>query len=162
MAVLFSTTRGGGYNSLELMPYCKNCHKEISRLDADVCPYCGEKRPIDEDYATKDMTSHIDPVTGHYELYKSKSHKVYAILAMTVGFTGAHDFYLGFKGRGAIFLTFFLLSFLCFFVLPLFGCIKPYVSIIALPTFWIIFDLILGIALLKKDCLKDATGEFLR
>ncbi len=144
------------------MPYCKNCHKEISRLDADVCPYCGEKHPIDEDYATKDMTSHIDPVTGHYELYKSKSHKTYAILAMTLGFTGAHDFYLGFKGRGVAFLSAFILSVALACLCPLFMTANAFLPLIIVLAFWVLFDLALGFALLKKDCLKDATGEFLR
>lgn len=145
------------------MPYCKNCHKEISRLDDDICPYCGQKSPIEEDYATKDMTSHIDPMTGHYELYKSKSHKTYAILAMTVGFTGAHDFYLGFKGRGIAFLIAFILSVALACLCPL--CLKiafAFMPLLLVLGIWIVFDLILGFILLKKDCLKDATGEFLR
>ena len=144
------------------MPYCKSCHKEISRLDNDVCPYCGEKNPIDRDYATKDVTSHINPIEGGYELYKSKSHKAYAILCMTLGFFGIHDFYVGFWKRGLAFLTAFIV---------LIGGFGSLLYFLAWPSFWaylvfvfafILFDVALGVVLLLKEPLKDAEGEFLR
>lgn len=144
------------------MPYCKSCHKEISRLDNDVCPYCGEKDPIESDYATKDVTSSIDPITGNYELYKSKSMKVYLTLCMAVGFVGAHDFYAGFYKRGIAFLLVFLL---------LFGGAGSLIFFLAWRSFWIylilffafvLFDLIHGFLLSKKAPLKDAEGEYLR
>ena len=144
------------------MPYCKSCHKEISRLDNDVCPYCGEKDPIDADYATKDVTSSINPITGKYELYKSKSLKAYVILCMALGFLGVHDFYAGFWKRGIVFLVSFLL---------LVGGIGSLIFFLAWKSFWIYlilffafvaFDLIYGFLLSKKAPLKDAEGEYLR
>lgn len=144
------------------MPYCKNCHKEISRLDSDLCPYCGEKNPIASDYATKDVTSHIDPVSGEFKLYKSKSKKLYVLLAFCLGFLGVHDFYLGYKGRGVAFLLSFLIS-LAGVGLGLFFTVLPSAWAFLIPLFvWVLFDGALGLVLLKKDCLKDATGEYLR
>ena len=144
------------------MPYCKSCHKEISRLDSDICPYCGEKDPIANDYATKDVTSSLDPVTGSYELYKSKSHTVYIALCMALGFLGAHDFYAGFWKRGIAFLI---------AALVLIGGAGSLIYFLAWPSFWIylilffiyvIFDVCLGLILVHKQPLKDAEGEFLR
>lgn len=144
------------------MPYCKNCHKEISRLDKDLCPYCGQENPIQGDYLTKDVTCHIDPVAGEYKLYKSKSHKLYAILAMALGLCGVHDFYLGYKGRGIAFLIASVSSIAGLGCLLFFTCLPSFWAFL-LPAFaWILFDVILGLLLLKKDCLKDATGEYLR
>ena len=74
------------------MPYCKNCHKEITKFDEDICPYCGTKNPIDPTYKTMDITSHIDPVKGTFELYKSRSQKTAAFLMMAFGYTGAAFF----------------------------------------------------------------------
>lgn len=144
------------------MPYCKSCHKEISRLDNDVCPYCGEKDPIDTDYATKDVTSSIDPITGKYELYKSKSLKAYVILCMTLGFLGVHDFYAGFKKRGIAFLASFLVlvggvGSLIFFLLW-----KSFWIYIILFLLFVLFDVVHGLLLKQKAPLKDAEGEYLR
>jgi hypothetical protein len=50
--------------------------------------------PIDENYKTKDMTQFVDPVSGNYQLYKSKTKKTAALLAIFLGWTGAHFFYL--------------------------------------------------------------------
>ncbi len=144
------------------MPYCKSCHKEISRLDSDICPYCGQKDPIDNDYATKDVTSSLDPMTGSYELYKSKSHVVYIGLCMGLGFLGIHDFYAGFWKRG--------LAFLIAFLLLVIGA-GSLLYFLAWPSFWayltlffayIAFDVCLGLILIKKQPLKDAEGEYLR
>ena len=144
------------------MPYCKNCHKEISRLDSDLCPYCGEKEPIAADYATKDVTSHIDPLSGEFKLYKSKSKKAYVVLAFSLGLFGAHDFYLGYKGRGVAFLLSFLLSF-CGVGLGLFFTVLPSAWAFLIPLLaWVLIDGGMGLVLLKRDCLKDATGEYLR
>lgn len=144
------------------MPYCKSCHKEISRLDNDVCPYCGQIDPIEGKYETKDITSHIDAVKGDYELYKSKSHKIYGFLCMALGFLGIHEFYIGFWKKGIAFIASFALlegavgTLLYFLAWP-----SPFVYLILWGAF-IVFDVVLGLLLLKKDCLKDAEGEFLR
>ncbi len=161
-AFLILRSRRVVYNSFCSMPYCKSCHKEISRLDNDVCPYCGEVDPIASDYATKDVTSSLDPVTGKYELYKSKSLKAYVILCMCLGFLGAHDFYAGFWKRGIVFLTSFLI---------IVGGAGSLIFFLAWNSFWIYLilflayiasDIALGLLLNKKAPLKDAEGEYLR
>ncbi len=84
------------------MPTCKNCHREISVFDADVCPYCGTAHPIDENYKTKDLTGFVKTMNGPYKLYKSKSKKTAGFLCVFLGLLGAQEFYLGFWKRGLL------------------------------------------------------------
>ena len=87
------------------MPTCRYCHKEISAFDKDVCPYCGTPHPIDDNYKTKDMTQFVDPVTGNYKLYKSKTRKAAGLLCLFMGFSGAQYFYLEELKRGILSLV---------------------------------------------------------
>jgi TM2 domain-containing membrane protein YozV len=144
------------------MPQCKNCHREITKFDNDVCPYCGTPHPIDENYKTKDMTQFVDPVTGNYQLYKSKSKKTAALLAIFLGWTGAHFFYLGYKRNGWIALLASLVliggggSLLFFFSgLGWLGYLTAFLVA------WIVYPP-LAVRYLKSDTYKDANGEFLR
>jgi TM2 domain-containing membrane protein YozV len=144
------------------MPQCKNCHREITKFDNDVCPYCGTPHPIDENYKTKDMTQFVDPVTGNYQLYKSKSKKTAALLAIFLGWTGANFFYLGYKKNGVIALLVSLLLIagggsLLFFLAKM-GWLG-YLTSFAIA--WILYPG-LAIRYLKSDTYKDANGEFLR
>ncbi len=144
------------------MPYCKSCHKEISRLDNDVCPYCGEKDPIAADYATKDVTSSIDPLKGTYDLYKSKSAKVYIALCMSLGFLGIHDFYIGFWKRGIAWLIAFAVIFGGGASLVYFLAWPSFLAFVVFFLAFVFVDICLGLILIHKQPLKDAEGEFLR
>lgn len=145
------------------MPYCKNCHKEITKFDTDICPYCGEEKPIDENYVTMDMTQHIDPQAKGYKLYKSKSHRLFSLLCLFFGYFGIHNFYLGFTKRGFIDLG------VTVFIVAGAGCVLFFTKLLAnawaflIPFFalWI-FYIALGIVYFRKDSLKDSNGEFLR
>ena len=145
------------------MPRCRNCQREISKFDKDICPYCGENNPIDPTYETIDVTSYIDPQGQGYELYRSKSRKSAALLCLTLGFLGIHNFYLGFKKRGiiecaisilfiagvgsALFFSGLLANALAF--------VLPFLAV------WLLYGL-WSIQYFKKDNLKDGHGEFLR
>jgi len=151
------------YYPRNIMPYCKNCHREITKFDIDVCPFCGEKNPIDDNYKTMDMTQHIDPQAKGYGLYKSKSQKKAAFYCAVFGFFGLHDFYLGFKKRA----IYELLS--SVFIIGGAGCVLFFTKLFPdawaflIPFFfvWAIY-IIVAIYIFKKDSLKDANGEFLR
>lgn len=150
------------------MPNCRNCKREISRFDKDVCPHCGTLDPIGDGYKTRDMTSFVDPLHPDYKLYKSKSRKVTAILCLLLGFLGIHNFYLGFAKKGwweavisLIIINVFglglcLVSFFKLFVMPYVVC-----YLIPFGVVFIAFAL-RSIHYFTKDSLKDASGEFLR
>ena len=147
------------------MPQCKNCHREITKFDNDVCPYCGTVHPIDENYKTKDMTQFVDPVSGNYQLYKSKTKKTAALLAIFLGWTGALFFYLGFKKKGldAILATVAIIggvgSLLFFTVSEMRNFGLGY--LLAFLFAWIIYPP-MAVRYVKSDTYKDANGEFLR
>lgn len=147
------------------MPTCRNCHKEISAFDKDVCPYCGQPHPIDENYKTKDMTQFVDPVSGNYKLYKSKSRKATGFLCLFLGFTGAPFFYLEEFKKGIISVVATLLivggiGTALFMLVPMTrGLGLAY--IIAFLLNWIYY-IVLSFVFFFKDSLKDGNGEFLR
>jgi len=144
------------------MPRCKFCNREITSFDKDLCPYCGGKKPIDESYKTMDITRHIDPLSGEYKLYKSKSKNVAIVLCCLFGYFGAHDFYLLYNKRGIL----SLLCSLCF--VGIVGSILTFCTPLSWFGFLVAFGLVwaaylgFGISLLVRDSLKDGNGEFLR
>ena len=144
------------------MPYCKNCHREISRFDSDICPYCGTRNPIDENYKTQDVTQHIDPVKGEYKLYRSKSRKTYGLLCTLLGYFGIHEFYLGFAKKAVWELVITLLLVGGVGSLLYFLAWKNWMIYLFLFLAVWIFYAVLGLLYAKKDTLKDAKGEFLR
>lgn len=145
------------------MPECRNCHREISKFDNDVCPYCGTPHPISENYKTKDMTSFVDPITGDYKLYKSKSKKIAAVLAFLCGYSGASFFYLGYVKKGITCLMLFLFFYAGLSLGLFFGVRNLSFWSFLLPlAVGYVADVPLGIHYLRNDSLKDANGEFLR
>ncbi len=145
------------------MPRCKYCHREISKFDSDICPYCGGERPIEDGYKTKDMTKFLDPVKGESGLYKSKSRNVYCLLTFLLGPFGVGEFYLGKARTGS---AYFLLSVLW---LVIFGT-AMYFLVPSIGGLWFLIGYCLPFAVmagkacysLTKDDLKDGNGEFLR
>jgi len=146
------------------MPNCKYCHKSISRFDSDVCPHCGAKNPIDEGYETKDMTQFVDPVTGEYELYRSKSRKAAGFLCLFLGVFGAHHFYLGYTRKGLFTLLASLLISLGIGLPVAFLLEAPLSIVLGLAPFLLLFLFyaVLSVRYFRSETIKDANGEFLR
>ena len=146
------------------MPYCRHCHQEISKFDTDICPKCGGSKPIAEGYQTMDITRAIDVVEGaHYDMPKSRSQKTFAILCMTLGYLGIHDFYIyrNIRGVACILISLVFVSAVGF---PLYFLqLVPNALAFLLPFAfeWIIFVLV-GILYLKVEAPKDGHGDFLR
>jgi len=146
------------------MARCKYCHREISRVrDADICPYCGGVKPIDDDFRTLDVTSVIDPVKGQYKTYRSRSRKTAALLCALLGYFGVHRFYLYYPLRG----------FLCIAItLALVGGVGSILAFVAKMPIWLsylipflavwIFYVIFSFLLKGQNSLKDGRGEFTR
>ena len=84
------------------MAKCKYCHEVISRLDKEVCPFCGGIKPLDgTDTSTQDVTKVIDQLENPVKI-THKKRIITALLAIILGFTGAHYFYLGKAKKGLI------------------------------------------------------------
>lgn len=144
------------------MAKCKYCHRSIERFDSDICPYCGNKKPLEEGYKTMDITQTFDSFRQEGALYKSKSKKTALILGGFLGAFGAQWFYLGFIKKGiaeclvSVFST-LAIGFLFFFTfLPnAFAFVIPFaINVIV----GIIFMILLAIDVSPKD----SNGELLR
>jgi len=145
------------------MPNCKNCNREISNFDNDICPYCGCEHPIEDDYQTMDITRNITKKNPSYQLYKAKKKKTFALLAFFLGFLGIENFYIGFKKKGLIKLLCSIGIYGVLTAVLYFFIFKNYLSFALSGAFLIlIFNVIPGIVFLCKDSPKDCNGEFLR
>ena len=144
------------------MPYCKYCNQPISKFDTDICPNCGGASPIDPNYETMDITKRFDHFQGG-TLYRSKSQKVAAILSMTCGFFGVHEFYIKRPKIGLIILaiTLVLVGGLGSILACAAGAHPALAYTIPFGVDWLFF-VGYGILFLKKDSPKDGEGEFLR
>lgn len=144
------------------MAKCKYCHEDISRLDKDICPFCGAQHPLDgQDTTTQDITKvlgeYIDPKTIHVH-----SRILAGILAITLGFLGVHSFYLNKKKMGFIGLILSLvliggIGSILFFgtSLGVFAYLIPYFAIEVLM-------IAVGVSYFIRRDVVDGYGEFLK
>lgn len=90
------------------MPLCPKCKSKISRLDKEICPFCGEFQPLKGlNYETMDITKVVgDPLLEDTILYRAKSKKVAIVLCIFLGFFGAHSFYVHKFKQGLYFILF--------------------------------------------------------
>lgn len=66
--------------------FCATCGEQINEK-AEICPHCGVRQPV--------------VATG------GRNKIVAAVLAILLGWLGAHKFYLGQMGMGVLYLVFF-------------------------------------------------------
>lgn len=145
------------------MPYCRFCHKEISKFDTDICPHCGEKNPIAQGYKTMDVTRNFKTLGAEVDAPKTKSQKVYAFLCMGLGYFGIHNFYIYRTQRGLIDIAITVL-FIMAIGLPLFftGVLANALAFIIPFLFVWLVNVGLGFYYLKVEAPKDGKGDFLR
>ena len=87
------------------MPKCKFCGESITKFDKDICPFCGEKKPLEGvQNETIDITQFIETLPEDDKHLKFKQHKkiVNILLCMFLGYFSADLFYIGFKKIGLI------------------------------------------------------------
>ena len=145
------------------MPKCRYCHETISRLDKEICPFCGGKKPLEGiDDSTIDITKVFNPVELKQEHLQPRSKKCAGLLSIFLGLFGADEFYIYRSKRALITLVITLLmiggvgSILFFFALNnIFGYLIPYFVIEA----YFIFK---GVYILTSPTVKDGRGEFLK
>lgn len=145
------------------MPKCKYCGAQISKFDKDICPLCGERKPLegimDE---TVDFTNVMDAVSGEEHEVTYKNRIVAGVLAIIFGFLGIHNFYvckiklalinllesavaIGGIGSALYFLT----------GLGVWGYLIPYFLVLA-------YDVWVGVTYFTRNDLKDGRGEIMR
>ncbi|MDD7316632.1 MAG: TM2 domain-containing protein [Bacillales bacterium] len=145
------------------MPKCKYCGAQISKFDKDICPMCGEKKPLDGVLdETVDFTHVLDAVSDTKEEVNFKSRIVAGILAILFGFLGAHNFYVGKYRLAVINLIESVVGIggigsILFFLTPLkiWGYLIPYFIILAI-NIWI------GVTYFVRHDLKDGHGGIMR
>ena len=146
------------------MPYCKNCGSRITKFDKELCPICGQKKPLEG--ASSDTVE----ITTELDIHDKDSKKVYAghfrldtfLWFMLLGWTGAGFFYLQFKKRAIIWLVCNLV--LIAGLVVLFGFLIGFNQwIVYVAPFAVIYLINIGVAiyyLCKRD-VKDGNGEFI-
>lgn len=145
------------------MPRCRYCHAEITRLDKEICPYCGGLRPLEgSEDITEDVTRVLDPVAVE-EAPKLKSRKAAGLFAIFLGVFGAHLFYLGKNKAGALVVAVtaaFIagLGSLLFFTGAIHNALAFFI-----PYFIEEAGMIAaGIVIFKRPDMKDGKGDLLR
>ena len=144
------------------MAKCKYCHESISRLDKEICPFCGGVKPLDgTDTSTQDVTKVIDQLE-HPVKIKHKKRVIAALLAVLFGFLGAPHFYLGKPKKGL------LTALICICFIAVVGVILYFVvkwqNILAFlsPYFAIeLYSIFTAYVYLTKHNIQDSHGEFL-
>lgn len=146
------------------MPYCKNCGSRITKFDKDLCPVCGQVKPLEGAHSdTVEITSELDihSKTGREE-YKP-SFRFNAFIYFTfLGWTGAGFFYLKFKKLGFIWLA-ANIAVLAGLTLLFIFTISPKQWITYVAPFAAVYLINIAVALfyLFKSNLKDGNGEFI-
>lgn len=143
------------------MVKCKYCGQNISRLDKDICPFCGGKSPLEgTDASTQDVTKVLEQYSSAKKI-KHHSRVVAAILSFLLGFLGINFLYVGRTKKFLISLCFSIVLIggvgsVLFFLTPLkiFGYLIPYFLIE-------IVMIVVGINYLIRHDITDSNGEFL-
>ena len=144
------------------MAQCKYCRASITRIDREVCPFCGGKRPLDgTDTSTQDVTKIVDQLENAVEI-KHKKRIVAAFLAVFFGLFGAPHFYLGKVKKG------FLTACICLGLIGVVGLILFFAakwhSVFAflIPYFVVeAYSLFTAFVYLTRHNIQDSHGEFL-
>lgn len=143
---------------------CRHCGENISRLDKDVCPFCGGLKPLEGavDH-TEDITKALEAVKiEKKDQVKPKLRIVAFLLEFFLGIFGADSFYLGkwIKGLIVIGIT-FVATGLGGLALWLAGLHNPFAFLI--PFFVVIVaHFIFSLNYVFRHDIKDSKGVFLK
>ena len=144
------------------MAQCKYCHASITRIDKEVCPFCGGKRPLDgTDTSTQDVTKIVDQLENAVEI-KHKKRVVASILALLFGFLGAPHIYLGKFKKGLISASICLGFIGIIGLILLFATKLPIIFDFLIPYFVVeAYCIYCAFVYLTKHNIQDSHGEFL-
>lgn len=144
------------------MANCKYCHAALTRIDKEVCPFCGGLKPLEgTDTSTQDVTKVIDQLENPVKIRHAKR-VVACILAILLGFLGVHSLYVA-KFKKAL-ITFLIslgliggLGSIIFFAIgwhSVFAFLIPYFVIE-------VVMILIGVGYLTRHDIVDGHGEFL-
>ena len=150
------------------MPKCKYCGQSITKFDKEICPYCGGKRPIDENNPqTTDITESIKTVNPSDESrvnYKPKKKITNSLLCMFLGIFGLDELYLGYRNR-------FLIRLICNVIVYIILMVTFYLTkVLVKPLYIFLLPLIIlfgiwfivGLIFLFINNKKDSSVAFLK
>ena len=143
------------------MPNCKNCGSRISKFDKDICPICGQIKPLEGvNSETVEITGYINIDKNEYGV-KYKKRWVIFLLSFFLGPLGIQFLYLAYYKVALIFLATNAIFFTAIF-LP-FALSGSWLMglIISLGIMYLV-SIGIGIYFLFKQSLKDGRGELVR
>ena len=145
------------------MPKCRYCHESISRLDKDVCPFCGGTKPLSGvSDQTMDITKVFDPEEMKAAKVAPRSKKIAGVLAIFLGFLGIDEHYLYSSKKGLLMMA-ISLAFIGGLGSLLFFVAMDNVLAYLIPYFVLEFYFLAkGIVLFTSNTIKDGRGEFLK
>lgn len=145
------------------MMKCKECGQKLSKLDKDICPFCGCRKPLEgmED-VTQDFTKAFTPIEVEEKAIKPKSKLVAALLSMFLGFLGATGFYLGKYKEAVIQIAFSAIIIGGFGCLLFFTCLENALAFVIPGALVLGLNIAYGIRLLISNSITDRNGEFLK
>ena len=146
------------------MPNCKNCGARITKFDADMCPICGEIKPLEGVTSeTVEITTELNVADPAFKQYKPTKRKVALLLSIFVGIFGSAFLYIKKMKLAIIWLAINLIiigglgSILAWATPlgPLWGYLIPVLVMYAI-------NIGIGVYFMVKPDLKDGNGEFIR
>ena len=146
------------------MMKCKSCGATLSKLDKEICPFCGTRKPLEgmED-VTQDITKAFTPISHEYVSTKPKRKLYAAILSFLLGFAGAAAFYIGKKKLGLTQIAISIVLIAGLGCLLFFTGALPNALAFLIPYFAIeLVSIIAGVQLLVSNSITDSRGEFLK
>lgn len=143
------------------MAKCKYCHEVISRLDKDVCPFCGGLKPLEgTDTSTQDVTKVIGQLENPVEI-KHKNRYFAAAFAIFLGFLGAPYFYIGKWKKGLLFALISLAFIGGIGSILFFTALHSALAFILPYCFIEVIFVYIGVTFITKHNIQDSHGEFL-
>lgn len=145
------------------MPKCRYCHEQISRLDKDICPFCGGKKPFEGgDSSTIDITKAFDPLELQKQHLVPRSKKLAAILCFIFGIFGIDEAYIYRYQRSLITFVITIVAIGGLGTLLFFVAINNFMAFL-IPYFVLeTYFIAKGIFYLASPTIKDGRGEFLK
>ena len=144
------------------MPNCRNCGARLTKFDKDICPVCGEKKPLEGVSSnTVEFTSQFDISDIKHEKVNIKKRWIAALLSFLVGFTSLQFIYLKYMKDAFVWFVANVVLFSAPFFFLFFTTNWVIALIVSLSLIYVA-NIVVGFIILFKPSLKDGNGELVR